>query len=207
MTILLIDNGLIHPSLLARYHLRKVLNAIPGITMRRVSSLDQVESKILDNCQALVLYFHHKTISGKALDNLDAFIQKGGGLLALHSAAASFKQEPHYYDILGGRFISHGAVDWMKLEPTEENNTLFGRANSPLLIRDELYCHDYNPQNRIHFFTNVNGEQEPQVWTRLHGAGKVCYVAPGHCAGTFKNPLFQKIIQSGLTWAAGNTTG
>lgn len=65
----------------------------------------------MERFAALVLYFHHKTLSPAALTRLEAYARQGGGILALHSATASFKDCLPYFDILGGRFIGHGKVE------------------------------------------------------------------------------------------------
>jgi type 1 glutamine amidotransferase len=57
---------------------------------------------------ALVIYIHHKRISQSALTSWIVFVSDGGGILAIHSATASFKKQT-FFEILGGRFIGHGA--------------------------------------------------------------------------------------------------
>ena len=38
----------------------------------------------------------------------DGFVRAGGGVLAIHSATASFKGSPAYFEVLGGRFVGQG---------------------------------------------------------------------------------------------------
>jgi type 1 glutamine amidotransferase len=68
-------------------------------------------------------------------------------------------------------------------------------------VRDELYRHDYDPDNLIHFHTSVGGEREPVVWTRFWGQGRVCYCALGHTVGSMRHPQVQQILQRGLRWS------
>jgi type 1 glutamine amidotransferase len=67
-------------------------------------------------------------------------------------------------------------------------------------IKDELYIHKYDESNTIHFIARNDNMAEPMVWTRHHGEGKVCYIAPGHRATTLLNTLMQAIIYDGLHW-------
>jgi hypothetical protein len=109
--------------------------------------------------------FHHKTISPFALSCLDEFVRRGGGVLAIHSATASFKQEPRYFEILGGRFRMHGAVEIFTVYQTRTADEVFG-ALAPFQIRDELYIHELEPEITIHFETMHEGQSVPVVWTR-----------------------------------------
>jgi hypothetical protein len=106
-----------NPSLLGRFWLRRTLEAMPGYRFHRVGSLEVLPQLELKSFQAMALYIHHKTISASALESLDDFVRRGGGLLAIHSASASFKQEARYFQILGGRFVGHGPVEAFQLQP------------------------------------------------------------------------------------------
>jgi hypothetical protein len=127
------------------------------------------------------------------------------GLLAVHGAAASFKTEPGYHEIIGGRFIGHGPVAETEVLPSPEHE-LF-RGIGPFHLRDELYRHEFDPSNEVHFYTSVEGEQEPVVWTRLHGEGRVCYCSLGHTSQAFRHPAVVEILRRGLLWVSGSVMG
>jgi hypothetical protein len=202
---LLVSDGVVHPSLLGRFWLRRGLAAMSGYRFRRVASLEALPGLPLESFpfpfQGMVLYVHHETISPAALESLDSFVRQGGGLLAVHSASASFKQEERYFEILGGRFVEHGPVERFQVQPTTAQDEIFDVP--AFFVTDELYRHEYDPGNRIHYFTIVDGEREPVVWTRRHGHGRVCYCALGHTADTVRHPNVRQILQRGLAWACG----
>lgn len=175
---------------------------MPGYHIRQVASLEALPGLRLDSFRALVLYFHHKTLSAPALAALERFVHQGGGLLALHSASASFKEEPDYFDILGGRFDHHGPVQVYRVEPAVLASELSGASGS-FSIRDELYRHKYDPGNTVHFWVETEQGREPLVWTRSYGQGRVCYCAAGHCSATLRHPSIQSIIRRGLGWVCG----
>lgn len=199
--VLLVSDGLVHPSLLARLLLRRALAALPGHHFRRVPSLEALPSLSPDAFQAIVLYVHHETLSPAALEALERFLRAGGGLLAVHSASASFKEEPGYYDILGGWFVHHGPVEAFVVRPHAPQDEIFGPMAS-FSVRDELYRHEYDAGNRVHFYTAVGDEREPVVWTRRWGPGRVCYCALGHTLSAMRHPQVRQILQRGLVWAA-----
>ena len=199
--ILLVSDGLFHPSLPCRFYLRRALATLPGYRFTRASSLEVLPRLSLDPIGALVLYVHHDTLSAAALKSLDAYLERGGGLLALHSASASYKEEPRFYEILGGRFVNHGPVEEFAVQPSSDDEIF---RNTPAFsVRDELYRHEYDPENRIHFYTEVGGEREPVVWVRRWGRGRVCYCALGHTVGAVRHPQTRQILQQGLAWASG----
>lgn len=198
---LLILRGLIHPTWLACLRLRRVLEAIPNQQFKHAGSLEELPSIDSDQLKSIVLYIHKQHISPAALENLDEFIRRGGGLLAVHGAAASFKTEPRYHRILGGRFIGHGRIAEIEVLPSP--GQALSRGIGSFHLRDELYRHEFDPTSEVHFFTNVEKEQEPVVWTRRHGEGRICYCSLGHHSRTFQHPAVIEILQRGLLWVCG----
>jgi type 1 glutamine amidotransferase len=199
--VLLVSDGLVHPSVPARFCLRRALAGLPGYRFRRAASLEVLPRLPPDPFRAIALYVHHATLSAAALEGLDGFLRAGGGLLAIHSASASFSEEPRYYDILGGQFVHHGPVEEFVVQPAAPQDEVFG-AMTPFSVRDELYRHEYDPANRIRFYTAVGGDREPVVWTRHWGRGRVCYCALGHTLGAMRHPRVHQILQRGLAWVA-----
>jgi type 1 glutamine amidotransferase len=199
--ILLVSDGLVHPSLLCRFWLRRALTALPGYRFVRVASLEALPGLPLDSFRAIVLYVHHSTLTVTALECLNAYLERGGGLLAIHSASASFTEEPRYHAILGGRFVEHGPLEEFVVQPSAPGDEVFGGIPG-FSVRDELYRHEYDAANRIHFHTVVGEEHEPVAWTRRRGQGRVCYCALGHTVRAIRHPQVQQILQRGLAWVS-----
>ena len=200
--VLLVSDGLFHPSLPCRFWLRRALTALSRYRFAHASSLEALPRLSLDPFRAIVLYVHHDTLSAAALEGLDADLERGGGLLALHSASASYKEEPCFYEILGGRFVNHGPVEEFVVQPSASEDEIF-RSIPAFSIRDELYRHEYDPANRVHFSTPVGEEREPVVWTRCRGQGRVCYCALGHTVSAVRHPQVRQILHRGLAWVSG----
>jgi type 1 glutamine amidotransferase len=210
--ILLVSQGIFHPSLLCRYWLKQGLEAARKFEIYTAPSIEVL--RVLDTgpFRAIVLYFHRKTISASlaptsgALDRLDRYIRQGGGCLAIHSASASFKTEPRYFEILGGRFSSHGPVHTFTVQPVDPGG-IFSQTG-PFNLHDEAYLHQFDSsapdQNTIHFTAEIDGRQEPLVWTRRHGSGRVCCCAAGHTGASMRHPILRNILIEGLQWASGS---
>jgi uncharacterized protein len=197
--VMLLSAGLVHPSLVARHRLGKILAGMPGLRVEKTGRIASLARLRFPECAALVIYLHRRGIGHDSLDALDGFVREGGGLLALHSASASFKKEPGYFDILGGRFVSHGPVHEFTVSRCAGDAGVFADAR-PFTVRDELYLHEYDAGVSVHFTADWKGSTEPISWTRTHGKGRVCYISLGHCAPALKNPRVAEMVAEGLAW-------
>jgi type 1 glutamine amidotransferase len=198
LKVLLITDGLFHPPLFGRIAVHQALKQLDGYAFSHIHSLEQLPAHS-NELDAMVLYFHHKSISERALAALDEFVSNGGGLLGIHSATASFKQTPHYFEILGGRFTGHGTVEPIEVKLAATLDEPF-RDLPGFTIRDELYIHEVQPEVKIHFEAMQGGAPVPVVWTYRYGKGKVCYAVPGHLSATMRNPVYQEVLKRSLAW-------
>ena len=230
-TVLVISSGIFHPSLAGRLALWRALRATPGVTLRHApfgpaeafrgaasAPVEVLARADLPRADALVLFIHGKTISPPALDSLDRFVREGGGILAVHSATASFKETPRYTAILGGRFTGHPPVGPLEIRPSGVDE-IFGPV-APFTVTDEAYRHELADDIRVHFTARPlrpatpqrtaraqfplaaapPGEELPIVWTRRHGLGRICYAGWGHCSASLRHPSTVRILQAGLAW-------
>ncbi|MBU2510200.1 ThuA domain-containing protein [bacterium] len=166
------------------------------------SSISRLETLSNKETAVVVLYFHRKEISDSALKALESFVESGGGLLALHSASASFKQNNRYFKLLGGRFTNHGRISSFKVEPESDQGEIFQNITG-FETRDELYIHQYTEDITVHFSTETDDHREPVVWTRKLSKGKIVYFSLGHCASVWKHPNVKSIMYQGLDWLEG----
>ena len=198
--ILLVSAGWKHPPVGGRSVLRKLLSGLPDYRVDTVHSLAEAVGKPLSGYDALVLYYHHKdaALSDGELAAFSDYVSRGGGVLAVHSATASYKQTPGYFKVLGGRFTGHGPVESFEIRPAEEADRRFDGIG-PFRVTDELYLHELQPDIRVHFTAEYENRRVPIVWTRTHGRGRVCYVCPGHRTATMRQPETGRIIRAGLS--------
>ncbi len=204
--IVLVSRGIVHPPLAGRRALRTLLRRARYVT-QELSSIERLTRPgALEGCSALIVYIHGKTISDGALSAVDAFVRAGGGLLGIHSATASFKQTPGWFDILGARFTGHGPVARLRIEPAGAPGA-GGEVPFPetqaFEVRDELYLHDHAPGIRVHFFCRHGGADVPVVWSLRRGAGRVCCATLGHRAATMRDDAWQALLSEGLAWVSG----
>ncbi|MGD8405614.1 MAG: ThuA domain-containing protein [Anaerolineales bacterium] len=199
--VLLVTDGIFHPPFLARKALHETLAELDDFEFQHVRSMENLPHTLKD-FSAMVIYLHHKKISEGALTTLDDFVFNGGGILGVHTATAAYKEQLHYFEILGGRFIGHGPVASFEVKPFPDSE-IFTDIPS-FSVKDELYIHDLQPGITAHFTAVHEGQEIPVVWTYHYGQGRVCYAVPGHRTETMRNETYQKILQRGLAWVCGD---
>ncbi len=200
--VLIIVRGLIHPSLPAKIAFKTML-----LTMDNNNKINYtVKSNIKDlqilnkgTYDAVILYYHEKEIDDFSVHALINFAEKGGGVLVLHSAMASFKNSSKYKDFVGGRFREHGKIEEINVFPANIEHPVLEGIDS-FSVRDELYIHDYDIENTILMTVNNKGREEPALWVKKFGLGRICYFAPGHCANVWFNSEVKEIIRNSLDW-------
>jgi type 1 glutamine amidotransferase len=197
--VLVISKGIVHPTIIARRRFMTVLKGIGGLSIDVRSGIESLRRIDGGGYSGVVLFFHRQKISPRALHELATFVSGGGGLLAVHSASASFKTTPGYFDILGGRFVTHGKVGEFTISPREKRDAIFGTIED-FTVRDELYIHEYRDDITVHFETKTESGMEPVVWTRKHKKGRVCYLSLGHVARVMNVHAVREIIERGLLW-------
>jgi type 1 glutamine amidotransferase len=199
--VLFITNGSEHPTYACRKELIQTLTQVKDISYDHIESLELLPND-LRTFAALVLYFHEQQLSERALILFDQFVEKGGGVLAVHSATVSFMDSSHYFEILGGRFMRHGPIMKFQITPVENGTDTFSGI-PPFSVEDELYVHDLQPEITPHF-TALDGTKEvPVVWTHRYRRGRVCYAVPGHRIETIRHPDYQNLLRQGLSWVIG----
>lgn len=198
--ILALSAGTVHPPLAGRFRLRRLINGLEGIRTDWTAGIEDLCRLPEGKYDALLLYLHRQTISGKALSTLTEFIRTGGGVLALHSATASFKTRPDYFDILGGKFAGHGPVSEFTCRETGHD---FTRGIGDFTLRDELYRHEMTGPVEVLYTAEDDTGEHPAAWLRSFGAGRVFYLVAGHRASAFANPAVRRLVARAADWVCG----
>lgn len=199
--VLLVLAGWVHPPYRGVQWLKQTLAELPGFAFDEVQSLAEANQRGMSRYDALVLYYHHShdVLTDDELESFRSFVNDGGGVLAVHSATASYKPTRGYFEVLGGRFIGHGPVQPIEIRPVRGDDTIFGGI-SAFTVRDELYLHELQPDIEIRFTAEHEGKPQPMVWTRNAGKGRVCYLGPGHRSASMQHEAVQEIVRRGMKW-------
>ena len=135
--------------------------------------------------------------------NLEAFLQRGGGMVVLHDALCG--TDADWFASLAGGAKQHGATNWqrglMGLYFDRSHPITEGVSNFDL--DDELFHH-------VQFATGAEvlaktfrtaKEIIPQMWTFERGAGRVFTSCQGHYYKNFALPHFRGLILRAVAWA------
>jgi type 1 glutamine amidotransferase len=144
--ILVISKGFVHPSLFCRYHFKQLLLSLDnGFSFTFTDKLRAIENLKEKNFQGVILYYHEEKHCDHLLNRFKEFVAHGGGVLAIHSAMASFKENKEYQDILGGRFLERNA----------SRNSDCGHRSTRLAACTPLTSHNLHYKLPVHFRGNT----------------------------------------------------
>jgi len=177
-----------------------------GIEMTYSDNLNDLNPQTLANYEVVILYFGAKNEQPERIRALAAFVEKGGGLVALHHTCGAFEGDKGFVSLVGGEFSSHGS-GWFSAKHAE------GQSGHPALggipefeTWDETYIHKSLNDDRIDLqVRDEKGLPEPWTWIRTQGNGRVFYTAHGHDGRVWENSHFQKMITAATIWTANRT--
>lgn len=134
------------------------------------------------------------------------YVQRGNGLLVIHSGLAGYSDTPVLRGVLGGVFEHHPPQCAVTVEPRLDHPLTQGCA--PFTLTDEHYFVQL-ADTRADVFLATKSEHgaQPGGWTRSEGAGRVCALTPGHNLDVWLHPSYQTIIHNALRWCSGTQIG
>ncbi len=197
------DNGHHQPTRRAK-ELLPVL-AKDGVDLFYTDSREDLNPSELGRYHAVMIYTNHLTVTRPQISALLAFVERGGGLVALHCASASFQNSEEFIRLVGAAFKSHGTGTFGVVRVAGEHPAI---AGVPAFESwDETYVHTkHNPVDRtVLEVRREDGKDEPWTWVRTYGKGRVFYTAWGHDQRTWSQPGFQRLVERGLRWTVGGT--
>ncbi|HKS38537.1 MAG TPA: ThuA domain-containing protein [Verrucomicrobiae bacterium] len=154
----------------------------------------------------IVFYSNNPGWSAARATELDAFLNRGGGLVYVHYAIDGHDAGAPLTERIGlawsgGRSrFRHGPLE-LDFADTAHPIT---RGFRKLALHDESYWNLTGDPGRIHLLANgaEEGAAQPLLWVREAGKGRVFVSVPGHYNWTFDDPLFRLLLLRGICWTA-----
>lgn len=155
------------------------------------------------------------SLSQPARDALVGFLERGGALLALHTAAICFDDWPQWGEIVGARWIwgesGHPPFGPVHVRFAPAVAGTFTSDLPDFECDDEVYQHmalasDVQPLAFARSAQGVNaegGDWAPVLWTRQWHGARVVYSALGHDAASLGHPVHQRLLGRAACWALG----
>ncbi len=162
----------------------------------------------------VVVAFCYIAWDAERIAQVRRFLQRGGGLVVIHSATwtqPAFSEE--LADLTGvGGFTKyrHGSI---KLTITQPDNPICAGLPRTIPLEDESYFPPTPPlhADRVHVLATSEEEPDtgshepsaqPMFWTYEPGKGRVFGCVLGHNNFTFDHPYFRLLLLRGIAWAA-----
>ena len=146
------------------------------------------------------------TLTDADTTRIEAHLQRGRGLLALHTAAISFDDWPRWREIVGAGWI-WGTSYHPPHGPVSVRMTAKEHPITSGLQGFELDEEAYSRMNLVPgiepLATARAASQDtasPCLWTREAGPGRVVYDALGHDSASFEHPTHRRILQRAALW-------
>ena len=137
---------------------------------------------------------------------LIAFVEGGGGLVALHSAADSHPGWEAWTRLVGGRFETHPPFGEVTVDVTGGGHPIVEHAPPSWTLADEFYhlrdCPTDDKTLLMEGTSPAGGAPRPVSWVRHPGSGRVFYTILGHGPTTHADARFQDLVRRALAWAA-----
>lgn len=183
----LVCAGKYHDFDFARLELLKLLAEIPQV--RTTVAGDWSDAESLGNARALITYTSDLIPDENQLDDLDAFLRRGGRWFALHGTNSLLrytkgvgweapKESQRFFEMLGSQFVAHPPIQPYTVRPSRSHPLVDGLQ--PFTADDELYlCRFYGDLTCL-LETEFSGETPgfaKSDWTD-NGSVPVMYLHP-----------------------------
>ena len=144
---------------------------------------------------------------------LQAFVEEGGALLALHTASICFDDWPGWGEVLGARWrwgqSFHPPPQQAQVHVADAEHPICAGL-SDFALEDEVF-HDLEHTAANHPLLSASagpdGRPQPVLWARRHGAGRVVYDALGHTVSSLQHPCHRRLLQQATQWLISGPTG
>lgn len=131
-----------------------------------------------------------------------SYVERGHGLLAIHSGLAGYENTPVLRALLGGVFDHHPAQCQVTIEPVAGGGPLTANVTSFTLQDEHYFMVVDDPEMPVFLTTRSENGAQPGGWTRMQGSGRVCVITPGHNLEIWQHPSFQALVKNSLLWCA-----
>jgi len=209
--VLFVTGGGSHDFEVARFIFRRMFNISGRFTVTEVRLTEAGVGEFADlspeSIDVVLLCTQGGTLTHEQESGLICFVEAGGGLVGIHGASDSFRDNELYHKLLGSKFVTHcpGVFDF-RVRFTDEAR----RSDHPIamrkddfLIRDEHYVVEPKADFDTFAVSHLRGQDVPMGYLRRQGKGTVIYLANGHHADALENRHFLHMVRRSLRVAAG----
>ena len=169
-----------------------------GFTVRHATDAGAGD---LADASAVVLFTDGDFFPDDAIARLKAFVEKGGGLVTLHTAANTNIANPDIGPLVGSR-VQGGVVEKHTAHIVDSGHPIT-QGVSDFELDDEI--HDLKPlaEYRTLIDAEMNGARQPLAYVKQTGQGRTVHLATGHAIAGVSNPQWQEIFRRAVNFVSG----
>jgi predicted dehydrogenase/type 1 glutamine amidotransferase len=201
-TLLLFREGKHHDFPTNAATLAAFLNESGEFAVTPTGDFSILASPQLDAFDLILNFTFNHEINAAEEQGLLRFVADGKGLMGLHTATITFPQSAGYKRLIGGWLDGHAPYGPFPVKIADTHHPVTAGL-SDFVITDELYACTYDPLVKVLATARWKDKDQPMVWTKPYGKGRVCYVALGHDAAAFADANFRRLVHRACAWAAG----
>ncbi len=156
----------------------------------------------LGQYDAVLLYTDVGHLSAGQEEGFLGFVEAGGGFFALHTAAASFRENEGYHRMLNAFFAGHSPYMDFAVDVVDAAHPITADLER-FEVTDELHYLTHNPSRSRHLmsaYDETRDETHVMAFTHDCGNGRVFFFALGHDDPTMRHPTFQEVLRRGSLW-------
>jgi type 1 glutamine amidotransferase len=171
--------------------------------------LDQTS---LSNFDVVVLLdVSEKVLSDQSKRSMEHFVERGGGLVAIHASIGAGRDWPWLQDLFGVQFVDHPPIQEGQVSILKSDLVLGALKVRAWSQFDEWYNFSsaVEPKSAIAMTVETKDKKVRSIaWSRSVGRGRFFYIAAGHSASLYSDTqsAFMKTLVIAINWAANLTT-
>lgn len=143
-------------------------------------------------------------------ESFEAFVARGGGVVAIHAPAVMDFDWPWYERLIGARFVSHPEPQRGTLIVEDGDHPAMRAIPQRWQVHEEWYDFVRSPRDHVHVLASVDERSyhggrmgdHPIIWCHEAVGGRSLYTGLGHDSALYAEPLFMEHLASAIRWAA-----
>lgn len=146
-------------------------------------------------------------VSTDVVDAVHEYHESGGAVLAVHSSALAFRDDPRWTDLMGGRWVpgtsTHPQIGLAVVQVVPGAHPITAGLTD-FVVYDERYAElEVHPSAELRAFHTEDGVTHPLVWAvdrTAAGRGRVVYDALGHGVESYDYPGRRALLLAAAHW-------
>jgi type 1 glutamine amidotransferase len=160
---------------------------------------------------ALVLYDMFEHLSDAGQQRFRGFVERGGGLVALHHAIVSYPGWPWYRELIGGQYLQQQSGDRPASTYLHDQDLDVRLVTPHPITRDvaltRLHDETYKgmwiaPTNTVLLATSHATSDGPLAWVSAYPRARVVYIQPGHGEEAHRDRGYRALVRNAVRWVA-----